>query len=1646
MALNQKQLQDLLSSIQKTGTNAVPNLASAAVDTKQNTIDSLTKQIQNTSAKLSAVGENPEQVTDTRNIVEKALNLTPDQSFIFDIFELINRPQQALFGAIEEGASGGSALEGALGGLTGNKDTQFKDVLKTVTGSELGDVKGQLDLIDVVGFTGDVFLDPADLGMLVVTGGTSFAGQVAMNAQDLGKATNAAFDLTQIGKKITDIVPTNVSKFGDLTTGAKVAETAQDILFGQGKRIAKLSPEQYIGAILNKSNPINQTTEVLSLTGLTMRTIGGSAKAMTKLTDGILTSGFKMLDSSGNLSKSYDGLKEFGKYAGSSAGREIKHAVNIATERFNLGISRLKGVDDNLVDSLKKIADKREARIAEIMQNGLPNGTKVANIQEATDYVRGEYYKDVMDLFEHQYSSNLLNPDRFVTFLEAQPYIPYKAETLEDLKAIFGADLIEGNYVRKTYEGIDAIVFNEDLFKKGSNYPDLLRAAAKKAKQMDIFDAKTLGDYEKTLRLSNRDSYDAYISLKKKYNDDLTKRVNDQFFKEKRKVFKGGNQQSSWNKMKAKIEAGDIAVGKHPQNYLTSGNFIESRYNVWLTDDERLLAKSLMSKEEVTKFNADYKKAKELAGDDLTKLDEVEKEFDSILRNYEGGDVGVHYGTIVDGYKAESMAKQNFGRDTGHFGTGTYLLSPDTNPTKMFSENRTKNVIKMSDYNLYKPLNYREGMRTHDLLKEVDDLTILASDNYSNIINDPAFENSIKLFLENNNVKFYADNLESLVSDAQFGYIDELLGSTGVKAQDLLDSLPDAVKQELMAGVPGNAVEAFTESLKRFDKIFNNIVSGSDIGITKDNTQELISSLISSLKDASKVEWYSRTNMDSLATVLMKRLGFEGVDVRAIPELNNTRYGSVIYDLKNPVVGENTNLTNALKNYKNAGRIRMGQWQNDAIKTRLDNLAQAKDVQEGVEVFKKSFQDAQRAVGLSEFGDEDALLRMSFEGYATHGLSKDVQNILEDLKKSDKALKNAVEYEVFAPGRTRALKGREYYGSAYGINEFRKAFYKDMFKEGADDWLTKQFPKVAQKDYPELEKFLTETDLFSRSATESMFNFMDNSYDALNKNHKISDALLAMSTGNPGKPGAAFQNLSADSAVPTGYTKMVKSEVQKTIATLEANMKYQGESKLARDLISELSKSLRTDRMPVMESHIFEMVKLGNAATPKKALGLLDVINNGFKIGKTTSIGFNVKNFTGNMMNQWLAGVPVKDIPAYWNKANDMRKTMKRIEADIVEKGFEGLDDAEKAIFNTYQEFLNAGFMSRSSVYSLQGLDSTVRWKDTAVNEKTFSSLMDNPVTRANMNANLLVDNVARLSLYLYAKENPSFITKLGLNAGQADSAMKAVRLVHFDPHDLTFFEDDVMKRLVPFYTFTRQNMAFQLKNVVRHSEKYRRLFKAFDQWNEQFAGLSPEDLQQYQRDQLYMPVWKKKDGQLVMAKLSLPVTALSELQFGAEDLTQNVVSKLTPLIRAPFEAATGTQTFTGQPIERYEGELSTRIALPGVTKGTEWLMSQVGLDTPLSAVTQLGQSAYQAATGQDGLRSGLKATGVFDIVNPQDNQLSKLYSTIESLNARSKVLQSQGVEIPTLDAINAVSGNDKLNTQLTQLQNINDIINNIKR
>lgn len=119
----------------------VPKPIDSTVTVYEPAGENLRKQKENLENRLQAVGIDPTNLKDSpvdnRNFIEKALNLTPDQGLLMDVFEVLNRPQQAVKGLLTEGG------EGMIDGLAGNQEmsgVEFLDALGIVNENELDGV------------------------------------------------------------------------------------------------------------------------------------------------------------------------------------------------------------------------------------------------------------------------------------------------------------------------------------------------------------------------------------------------------------------------------------------------------------------------------------------------------------------------------------------------------------------------------------------------------------------------------------------------------------------------------------------------------------------------------------------------------------------------------------------------------------------------------------------------------------------------------------------------------------------------------------------------------------------------------------------------------------------------------------------------------------------------------------------------------------------------------------------------------------------------------------------------------------------------------------------------------------------------------------------------------------------------------------------------------------------------------------------------------------------------------------------------------------------------------------------------------------------------------------------------------------------
>ena len=422
---------------------------------------------------------------------------------------------------------------------------------------------------------------------------------------------------------------------------------------------------------------------------------------------------------------------------------------------------------------------------------------------------------------------------------------------------------------------------------------------------------------------------------------------------------------------------------------------------------------------------------------------------------------------------------------------------------------------------------------------------------------------------------------------------------------------------------------------------------------------------------------------------------------------------------------------------------------------------------------------------------------------------------------------------------------------------------------------------------------------------------------------------------------------------------------------------------------------------------------------------LYDGFMNFFKKFKVLSPTFQMNNIMGNMSNMYLAGIsPTTMAKLYPEAAGIYAKASKLM--DDAAKGVK-LSVKDQKMLDTWNRFINAGFgdagrMTASELADLpDGLKRYFQNKSTIKDVKILDKL---PYINAKMNNDM--DTVSRLVTFLNAERNPGFLKKLGV----ADAGA-AVRKVNFDPSNLTDFEKNVMKRIMPFYTFTKKNLAFQIDNLSKNGSNYHKLLKSYNITSKSTLGDAQEDTPRWLRNNLYIPIpGLTKDGKYRVIRAQMPLGNLMET---LEDPGNTLVSSLAPWFKAPMELGSNKNFFTGADIEKFPGEKSEN--LPFMTKKGEYLLGAFsGLDVPAKSISRILQG--------DNLLDGLLDTVTMERSVDTD-KMNKMYEELNQLETMMQQYKQMGYEFSTINELKKANTNTTVNNIMSKINKLNGIKQN---
>lgn len=304
---------------------------------------------------------------------------------------------------------------------------------------------------------------------------------------------------------------------------------------------------------------------------------------------------------------------------------------------------------------------------------------------------------------------------------------------------------------------------------------------------------------------------------------------------------------------------------------------------------------------------------------------------------------------------------------------------------------------------------------------------------------------------------------------------------------------------------------------------------------------------------------------------------------------------------------------------------------------------------------------------------------------------------------------------------------------------------------------------------------------------------------------------------------------------------------------------------------------------------------------------------------------YHAKNTIGNLWNNYLGGVTT--VKPYADAAAFQVKVAKgNLEGKIAGYKTQDLYDAmsTRGIFGEGQY---GGDIARRLEETLQGASK---------NPVTLST--KNPILQGGFKMGQTIEDNARIALYIDQ-----------LNKGKnLDEAATHVRKYLFDYGDVSPFEKNVAKRILPFYTWSRKNIPLQLEALATQPDKINKINLAINNTQQANQVQQPDLAQvpQYIREQAPVYVGSNQEAGTVTAvpltgliptfdiasitKFLNTETAPQGIQKGKlGEALSTTMGGVSPLIKAPLEYIANYDFFRKKTIKEFEGQTADFMGVP---------------------------------------------------------------------------------------------------------------------
>lgn len=318
-----------------------------------------------------------------------------------------------------------------------------------------------------------------------------------------------------------------------------------------------------------------------------------------------------------------------------------------------------------------------------------------------------------------------------------------------------------------------------------------------------------------------------------------------------------------------------------------------------------------------------------------------------------------------------------------------------------------------------------------------------------------------------------------------------------------------------------------------------------------------------------------------------------------------------------------------------------------------------------------------------------------------------------------------------------------------------------------------------------------------------------------------------------------------------------------------------------------------------------------------------DSVQNWWKAQALVAPSYHIRNMAGNLWNNFLAGV---NDPTVYYEAGRLQSGKAVQFVDAAGRTWDNSTLLEAA---KMKGVINEGWYAKDIDVALSSEMGGLSYNPLKQNFALF---------RANRAVGTTLENNSRLALFLHEIKGGATL----------DDAALTVKKFLFDYGDLTWTEQNVLKRAVPFYTWTRKNVPLQVKSLMTQQGRVATLgaTKVIKSVENNVIKPNEKYLGDYIKSNLGVRVGTDPRGNTMYFLLGQWLPMAQAVDFLSQP-SENFVQSVSPFFKTPIELWANKSTFFedtfGQPsqIERYPGENQSWLGLT-MRKKTAYVLKNI--------------------------------------------------------------------------------------------------------